>query len=505
MRLIRKQEKIGVKKPDDHGGHNMERSKVGKPLGAVTALVLILTLLLSSFACPINSKAAESYRSWRQMDSRWSGIMLGTESYASLGGSGCLVTSLAMLAVHTGLRNEESFNPGVFANQLKKADAFNRWGGISSWAKISQVIPEMSVVWAPEKYSYYWGTTDKNIKLNMLKSFMMEGYWPLVNVNTHHWVMVEGIVGDKVYMIDPATDNTDMFGYYGNITRTDTNDFDYILVKSKTKPDVSGFTPPVVYEPSVTVNIDKLPSTLSFEKDQPIDISDGVASVTVVDRYKGESKLSPEPMNGKSKSFAVYTEYYYPFSDMNKPYVPGEPSFDEPGTYQIILEAYVNSYVYTTTTFDVKITGEVTGTPIEPEEYYYAGYGDGKVMTSPLDDGETVAVMDRGDVVKIVARYRNYGKFLSGDRYLWVDLDNMSYIYDYYDDEYEAGDISRNGVIDNIDLDLLVRFIMSNKEKPEGVSAFCEKEAALADVNGDGKTDSSDITAMIGLICKETE
>ncbi|MBQ6211809.1 MAG: hypothetical protein IJJ57_02815 [Ruminococcus sp.] len=107
--------------------------------------------------------------------------------------------------------------------------------------------------------------------------------------------------------------------------------------------------------------------------------------------------------------------------------------------------------------------------------------------------------------MKIVARYRNYGKFLSGDRYLWVDLDNMSYIYDYYDDEYEAGDISRNGVIDNIDLDLLVRFIMSNKEKPEGVSAFCEKEAALADVNGDGKTDSSDITAMIGLICKETE
>ena len=69
MKPIRKQEKIGVKKPDDHGGHNMERSKVGKPLGAVTALVLILTLLLSRFAYPLNSKAAESYRSWRQMDS----------------------------------------------------------------------------------------------------------------------------------------------------------------------------------------------------------------------------------------------------------------------------------------------------------------------------------------------------------------------------------------------------------------------------------------------------
>ena len=482
----------------------MGRLKAGRSLAAAAVALMMLFSLLNVFTFPsMTADAADSYRSWRQMDSRWSGIMLCTESYASLGSSGCLVTSLAMLAVHTGVRNEETFDPGVFAKQLKNVDAFNRWGGISSWAKITQVIPEMSILWQPEKYSGYWGTTDKSIKLKMLKSFMMEGYWPLVNVNTHHWVMVEGIVGDTVYMIDPASDNTDMFGYYGNITRTDQNDFDYVLVKSKTKPDVSKFTPPVIYEPSVTVNIENMPSKLSFEKNEPIDISDGKASITVVDRYKGESKHSPAAMDGKATDFAVYTKYYYPYSDMNELYVPGKSTFDEPGTYTITLEACVNSYLYNTETFDIRITGEVTGTEVEPEEYYFSGSGDGKVLTSPLDDGETVANLDRGDTVKIVARYWNYGKFRSGDRYLWVSLDDMYYIYSYNDEKAEPGDINCDSCIDNSDLDVLIRYMVSQKEKLEGVSILNEKEAAAADVNGDGSVDTADITAIIEIICTE--
>ena len=49
--------------------------------------------------------ATGEYRSWKQGDSRWGSMHLGSSS-DTMAESGCLVTAIAMLMVHTGCADE---------------------------------------------------------------------------------------------------------------------------------------------------------------------------------------------------------------------------------------------------------------------------------------------------------------------------------------------------------------------------------------------------------------
>ena len=55
--------------------------------------------------------ATGEYRSWKQYDSRWSGQRLGSSS-DTMAGSGCLVTAIATLMVHSGCADENGVDPG---------------------------------------------------------------------------------------------------------------------------------------------------------------------------------------------------------------------------------------------------------------------------------------------------------------------------------------------------------------------------------------------------------
>ena len=161
--------------------------------------------------------AADDYYTWRQLDSRWGNVPMGNSTIAR---SGCLITSLAIMAMHSNsvdatalknlnINNVSEFNPGVLANAYTARNAFSSGGGIASWGTIGQIFPSITF----QKDAYLKSYTQHEVA-EEIKTLMSNGQHIIVNVNGHHWVYIEGVVGDDVYMIDPASDSRLMFEYY---------------------------------------------------------------------------------------------------------------------------------------------------------------------------------------------------------------------------------------------------------------------------------------------------
>jgi len=181
----------------------------------IAGVMLTLAAMICAVFYPswsISTSAAENYRLWRQSDERWSDIPLGSSS-ATVRTHGCLVTSIAILAVHSGSENADEFNPGIFAQELNKIDGFSN-GAISSWSKITNVIPDVAFV---DKYTFT--SSSQKGKAAEMKKISDEGKYMVCNVG-NHWVFIDSIVGSTVYMIDPAKDDILLFDAYNlaNIT-----------------------------------------------------------------------------------------------------------------------------------------------------------------------------------------------------------------------------------------------------------------------------------------------
>ena len=465
----------------------------------LSAVMVAVTAAVCSITMP-GAYAEDNDRSWSQLDPRWSSTLLGSQAYTSIGSSGCLVTSLAMLAVHTGVKNENDFNPGIFADSLKSVNAFNQWGGLANWNAVTKVIPEMSIVWKPDMYSGYWGTNDKERKIAMLKQFMEDGYWPLVNVNTHHWVVVERVTDDTVYMLDPASDDTDMFAHYGNITRTDTNDFDYILVKSSRAPSASGSQDKVSYEPSIKLSIEKLPDVTNFRAGELVDLSSGIVTVTIVDPSEGPKNFGREIMDGNSPNFNIYAEYHGPGSSQNVPYKNGVTVFKKPGPHTIALEAIDKSGMFAVSYFDVQIEKNGIGEPVDEAEYFNSGKNEVPVLSSPDGNGVKVASVYPGGIVCIDTVFEDYGKVVSQDFNGWVDLNELAPFA--AEGAHIKGDINGDGEVDITDLALLNEFFRKRSITGGSISLFNKAETAAADINSDGIVDEADLLSLLDSICK---
>ncbi|MBQ9899344.1 MAG: hypothetical protein IJM44_07850, partial [Ruminococcus sp.] len=176
-------------------------------LSVILALLVFMAALTGISTTSPAVRAEEDYHLWSQMDPRWGNIPIGGSTIAK---SGCLVTSIAILAVHSGEKDPETFNPGTFANSMSALGGFTSGGAIASWATITQVLPDVRVV----DYTQF-KSSDQAGKAAEIKARMDAGYYVIVNVNWH-WVFVEGVVGNDVYMIDPAKDDVLLFDAYAN-------------------------------------------------------------------------------------------------------------------------------------------------------------------------------------------------------------------------------------------------------------------------------------------------
>lgn len=161
--------------------------------------------------------AADDYRTWRQMDPRWGNVSMNGTTVSR---SGCLITSLSIMTMHSGSLDEralknlgissaDEFNPGVLANAYSARGGFTYGGGIASWGTIGQIIPNITFI----RDSGLKGYTKSEIA-GEIKEMLDDGYHVILNANGHHWVYIEGVVGEDIYMIDPASDTRLLYDYY---------------------------------------------------------------------------------------------------------------------------------------------------------------------------------------------------------------------------------------------------------------------------------------------------
>lgn len=186
----------------------MSEKRVDKFFSIVIAAVILIEGIFISLN-PIRAIAADNYRLWRQWDSRWGSIYLGS-STDTMARSGCLVTAIAILAVHSGTKDPETFNPGTLVTSLNNVGAFDSGGAIASWAKVTEVIPEIKFV-----KSGSFSSSTQSGKAAEILAVINQGYYVICNVGGH-WVFIEGVSGSDVYMIDSAKDDIKMFSAYSN-------------------------------------------------------------------------------------------------------------------------------------------------------------------------------------------------------------------------------------------------------------------------------------------------
>ena len=153
------------------------------------------------------------YTTWRQSDASWSNIRIGNTT-STIGQIGCLVTSIAVLIEKSEVENKlVPFNPGVFVEELNKNNGFDDKGNLQ-YSAISKVVPNFK----------YMGIVDlknrtRTEKLSLIKEYVDRGYYLAVEVKgategNQHWVAITGVNDNNIFIVDPASDNNDLWSAY---------------------------------------------------------------------------------------------------------------------------------------------------------------------------------------------------------------------------------------------------------------------------------------------------
>ncbi len=170
---------------------------------------------------PVQAATKVPYYDWLQADSQWSGIYIGDKT---IGEVGCAATSVSMLIVHGGLKDESNFDPGTFVKAMKKENGFSN--NSIYWGKVSSVV---------SGFEYAGQVTlsgEKESKIGKINSYYQQGYYMVVSVNNSgHWVAVRNASSASVTMMDPASTDTDLYGTYDSNKSTR-----MILYKSTVRP-----------------------------------------------------------------------------------------------------------------------------------------------------------------------------------------------------------------------------------------------------------------------------
>ena len=154
------------------------------------------------------------YVNWRQAGQSWSNIKIGNTN-STIGNIGCLVTSIAILIEKSGVPtpNIEPFNPGTFVEALNKNGVFDERGNLY-YGPISNVVPNFKYVGNVNLRG-----KSRNEKLALITQYVNAGYFVTEEVKgatpgNQHWVAVTGVNGNNVIMVDPASNQTDMWSAY---------------------------------------------------------------------------------------------------------------------------------------------------------------------------------------------------------------------------------------------------------------------------------------------------
>lgn len=158
------------------------------------------------------SKSSD-YMNWRQSGASWSNVRIGNTT-STISDIGCLVTSIAILIEKSGVNKDiNPFNPGTFVEALNKNGGFDSKGNLQ-YAVISKVVPNFKYI---KKVDL--NNKSREEKLALITQYFNAGYYLTVEVKgategNQHWVAVIGIDGDNIIMVDPGTNQTNMWNAY---------------------------------------------------------------------------------------------------------------------------------------------------------------------------------------------------------------------------------------------------------------------------------------------------
>lgn len=147
---------------------------------------------------------AGEFTSWKQYDSRWKSVKLGT---STVGKIGCAMTSVTIQILRSGVNNilGNNLNPGTFATTLTELGGFTADGSIY-WSSVAKIAPNFQFVNAIRGHA---SPSEIAEKVN-------SGYFVILNVkNGRHWVAVDRVEGDKIYMFDPGSGGNEVGQTYG--------------------------------------------------------------------------------------------------------------------------------------------------------------------------------------------------------------------------------------------------------------------------------------------------
>lgn len=145
------------------------------------------------------------WANWKQYDSKWKNVPLGPSTVGTIG---CAMTSVAIQIARSGVSTTlgADFNPGTFARALTQVGGFDEKGNID-WNSVTKIAP-----------SFHWTGTRVygSIGPGTVESLINQGYYVILNVkNGRHWVAVDRVEGNKIYMFDPGSGGTEVGQTYG--------------------------------------------------------------------------------------------------------------------------------------------------------------------------------------------------------------------------------------------------------------------------------------------------
>ena len=176
-------------------------------------------------SCTVNNagKTGE-FSAWKQGDSRWGSINLGTGG-STVRNAGCTVTSVAMQIARSGTRlgalpeGYTEFNPGAFVTVLNQNNGFA--GSAFSWSGFSTIAPN----WRDAGYKEV-NTSSHSVLADAVSKELSSGYevdgknyqkflilYFKAKDHPMHWVAINGVENGKVTFYDPGINATTLDGY----------------------------------------------------------------------------------------------------------------------------------------------------------------------------------------------------------------------------------------------------------------------------------------------------
>ena len=169
----------------------------------------------SSNCSKVCNQATGDYTQWKQLASLgapWAGTVIG--SGKTIGDIGCLATSVAMQIARSGVPLQNingEFNPGTFVEAIKPNGFVTSSGAPGGTLFVWGITTKVAPNFVHQGATSLSGLSQSN-KAAKIQDLINQGCYLVMEVKGgsggEHWVAVDYVQGNSVYMMDPASTET---------------------------------------------------------------------------------------------------------------------------------------------------------------------------------------------------------------------------------------------------------------------------------------------------------